>query len=168
MWPHGDHPLIEVGRLTPDRNPEDRFVHVEQAAFEPSNLVPGIGVSPDEMLLGRIFSYPDAHRYRIGPTYAQLPPNRAHVPVHSYGKDGPMRFDAARTARPYAPNSYGGPAADPSLWGGEIGWSGPCSTGATRTGTSATGSPPPWPADTAPPPPARAAAVPGGRCAAAR
>ncbi|MFD7730287.1 catalase [Kitasatospora phosalacinea] len=122
VWPHGDYPLIEVGRLTLNRNPEDHFVHIEQASFEPSNLVPGIGVSPDKMLLGRIMSYPDAHRYRIGPNYAQLPPNRAHVPVHSYAKDGPMRFDAARTARPYAPNSYGGPAADPSLWGGEIGW----------------------------------------------
>ncbi|MFI1520364.1 catalase [Kitasatospora cineracea] len=122
VWPHGDYPLIEVGRFTLNRNPEDHFVHIEQAAFEPSNLVPGIGVSPDKMLLGRIFSYPDTHRYRIGPNYAQLPPNRAHVPVHSYSKDGPMRFDSARTARPYAPNSYGGPAADPSLWGGEIGW----------------------------------------------
>ncbi|MFD8594882.1 catalase [Kitasatospora sp. NPDC059646] len=122
VWPHGDYPLIEVGRFTLNRNPEDHFVHIEQAAFEPSNLVPGIGVSPDKMLLGRIFSYPDTHRYRIGPNYAQLPPNRSHVPVHSYSKDGPMRFDAARTARPYAPNSYGGPAADPELWGGPLGW----------------------------------------------
>ncbi|MGW4382140.1 catalase [Kitasatospora sp. NPDC004531] len=122
VWPHGDYPLIEVGRFTLNRNPEDHFVHIEQAAFEPSNLVPGIGVSPDKMLLGRIFSYPDTHRYRIGPNYAQLPPNRPHVPVHSYSKDGPMRFDAARTARPYAPNSYGGPAADPELWGGPLGW----------------------------------------------
>ncbi|MFE2104494.1 catalase [Kitasatospora sp. NPDC059463] len=112
VWPHGDHPLIRVGTLTLNRNPEDYFVHIEQAAFEPANLVPGISVSPDKMLLGRIFSYPDTHRYRIGPNYAQLPPNRPHVPVHSYAKDGPMRFDPARTAAPYAPNSYGGPAAD--------------------------------------------------------
>ncbi|MFJ5925878.1 catalase [Kitasatospora sp. NPDC092948] len=122
VWPHGDYPLIEVGRFTLNRNPEDHFIHIEQAAFEPSNLVPGVGVSPDKMLLGRIFSYPDTHRYRIGPNYAQLPPNRSHVPVHSYSKDGPMRYDAARTGRPYAPNSYGGPAADPELWGAPLGW----------------------------------------------
>ncbi|MFF7454042.1 catalase [Kitasatospora sp. NPDC008115] len=112
VWPHGDYPLIRVGRMTLNRNPEDYFVHIEQAAFEPANLVPGISVSPDKMLLGRIFSYPDTHRYRIGPNYAQLPPNRPHVPVHSYAKDGPMRFDPARTAVPYAPNSKGGPAAN--------------------------------------------------------
>jgi catalase len=122
VWPHGDHPLIEVGRMTLNRNPDNYHVHIEQAAFEPSNLVPGIGVSPDKMLLGRIFSYPDTHRYRIGPNYAQLPPNRAHVPVHSYAKDGPMRFDASRAGVPYAPNSYGGPAAQPELWGEPIGW----------------------------------------------
>ncbi|MDH6123776.1 catalase [Kitasatospora sp. GP82] len=122
VWPHGDYPLHEVGRMTLNRNPDDYFVHIEQAAFEPSNLVPGIGISPDKMLLGRIFSYPDTHRYRIGPNYAQLPPNRSHVPVHSYAKDGPMRFDPARTGRPYAPNSYGGPAARPELWGEPLGW----------------------------------------------
>ncbi len=122
VWPHRDYPLIEVGRMTLNRNPENYHVHIEQAAFEPSNLVPGIGVSPDKMLLGRIFSYPDTHRYRIGPNYAQLPPNRPHVPVHSYAKDGPMRFEASRTAAVYAPNSYGGPAADPSLWGDPLGW----------------------------------------------
>ncbi|MEU6235761.1 catalase [Kitasatospora sp. NPDC047058] len=112
VWPHGDYPLIKVGTMTLNRNPEDYFVHIEQAAFEPANLVPGVSVSPDKMLLGRIFSYPDTHRYRIGPNYAQLPPNRPHVPVHSYAKDGPMRFDPSRTAAPYAPNSKGGPAAD--------------------------------------------------------
>ncbi|MFF2954633.1 catalase [Kitasatospora sp. NPDC057965] len=112
VWPHGDYPLIRVGTMTLNRNPEDYFVHIEQAAFEPANLVPGISVSPDKMLLGRIFSYSDTHRYRIGPNYAQLPPNRPHVPVHSYAKDGPMRFDPARTAAPYAPNSKGGPAAN--------------------------------------------------------
>ncbi|MEX2969099.1 catalase [Streptomyces sp. C184] len=122
VWPHGDYPLIEVGRMTLDRNPEDFFIHIEQAAFEPSNLVPGIGPSPDKMLLGRLFSYPDTHRYRIGPNYLQLPPNRPHVPVHSYAKDGPMRFDPARVARPYAPNSYGGPAADTERYGDPAGW----------------------------------------------
>ncbi|MGW4645821.1 catalase [Kitasatospora sp. NPDC004289] len=122
VWPHGDYPLIEVGRMTLNRNPDNYHVHIEQAAFEPSNLVPGIGVSPDKMLLGRIFSYPDTHRYRIGPNYAQLPPNRPHVPVHSYAKDGPMRFEASRAEVPYAPNSYGGPAARPELWGSPLGW----------------------------------------------
>ncbi|MGW1840399.1 catalase [Streptomyces sp. BBFR2] len=122
VWPHGDYPLIEVGRMTLNRNPEDFFIHIEQAAFEPSNLVPGIGPSPDKMLLGRLFSYPDTHRYRIGPNYAQLPPNRAHVPVHSYAKDGPMRFDPSRAARPYAPNSYGGPAAARQEGVDPVGW----------------------------------------------
>ncbi|MER7984297.1 catalase [Streptomyces noursei] len=122
VWPHGDYPLIEVGRMTLTRNPEDYFIHIEQAAFEPSNMVPGIGPSPDKMLLGRLFSYPDTHRYRIGPNYAQLPPNRPHVPAHSYAKDGAMRFDPSRAARPYAPNSYGGPAADTARYGEPAGW----------------------------------------------
>ncbi|RFU86711.1 catalase [Streptomyces triticagri] len=122
VWPHGDYPLIEVGRMRLDRNPDDFFVHIEQAAFEPSNMVPGIGPSPDKMLLGRIFSYPDTHRYRIGPNYAQLPPNRPHVPVRSYAKDGPMRFEPNRVGAVYAPNSYGGPAADPAMAGEPAGW----------------------------------------------
>ncbi|MGW7492499.1 catalase [Streptomyces sp. NPDC054786] len=122
VWPHGDYPLIEVGRMTLNKNPEDYFIHIEQAAFEPSNMVPGVGPSPDKMLLGRLFSYADTHRYRIGPNYAQLPPNRPHVPVHSYAKDGPMRYEPARTARPYAPNSYGGPAADTLRYGEPAGW----------------------------------------------
>ncbi|WP_327704689.1 catalase [Streptomyces decoyicus] len=122
VWPHGDYPLIEVGRMTLNKNPEDYFVHIEQAAFEPSNMVPGVGPSPDKMLLGRLFSYADTHRYRIGPNYAQLPPNRPHVPVHSYAKDGPMRFEPSRAARPYAPNSYGGPAADTLRYGEPAGW----------------------------------------------
>ncbi|GAU65208.1 putative catalase [Streptomyces sp. NBRC 110611] len=122
VWPHGDYPLIEVGRMTLNQNPDDYFIHIEQAAFEPANLIPGVSVSPDKMLLGRIFSYPDTHRYRIGPNYAQLPPNRPHVPVHSYAKDGPMRFDPARTGRPYAPNSYGGPAAGADQFDPAAGW----------------------------------------------
>lgn len=122
VWPHGDYPLVEVGRMRLDKNPEDFHLHIEQAAFEPSSMVPGIGPSPDKMLLGRLFSYPDTHRYRIGPNYAQLPPNRPHTAVNSYAKDGPMRYEAADVARPYAPNSYGGPAApvqesvDPAGW----------------------------------------------------
>jgi catalase len=122
VWPHGDYPLIEVGRMTLNRNPENYHIHIEQAAFEPSNLVPGIGVSPDKMLLGRIFSYPDTHRYRIGPNYMQLPPNRPHAPVRSYAKDGQMRYDAPDTGAVYAPNSYGGPAADTARFGEPLGW----------------------------------------------
>ncbi|MFI6145130.1 catalase [Streptomyces sp. NPDC051109] len=122
VWPHGDHPLIEVGRMTLDRNPDDYFIHIEQAAFEPSGLVPGIGPSPDKMLLGRLFSYPDTHRYRIGANYAQLPPNRPRSQVSSYAKDGAMRFEASAAARPYAPNSYGGPAAGADRFGEPAGW----------------------------------------------
>ncbi|MFG2710192.1 catalase [Streptomyces goshikiensis] len=122
VWPHEDYPLIEVGRMTLDKNPDDWFIHIEQAAFEPSNLVPGIGPSPDKMLLGRLFSYPDTHRYRIGANYAQLPPNRSRSQVSSYAKDGAMRFEASAAARPYAPNSYGGPAADVGRFGEPAGW----------------------------------------------
>ncbi|MFE2425309.1 catalase [Streptomyces sp. NPDC059373] len=122
VWPHSDYPLIDVGRMTLDKNPEDYFIHIEQAAFEPSNMIPGIGPSPDKMLLGRLFSYADTHRYRIGPNYAQLPPNRPHAPVHSYAKDGPMRFEPSRTGAVYAPNSYGGPEADLTRFGEPAGW----------------------------------------------
>jgi catalase len=110
IWPHTDYPLHAVGRLVLDRNPENYFLEVEQAAFEPSNLVPGIGPSPDKMLLGRLFSYPDTHRYRIGPNYLQLAVNAPKAPMHSYNTDGPM---ASRSAPDpvYAPNSMGGPEA---------------------------------------------------------
>ena len=114
VWPHGDYPLIEVGKLTLDRNPTDFHTQIEQAAFEPSNLVRGIGMSPDKMLLGRGFSYSDAHRARLGANYKQIPVNRPKSPVHSYSKDGAMRVDNVSDPV-YAPNSYGGPAADPSL-----------------------------------------------------
>ncbi len=119
---HADYPLIEVGRMTLDENPKDYFIDIEQAAFEPANLVPGMGPSPDKMLLARLFSYPDAHRYRIGTNYAQLPPNRSEAPVHSYAKDGHMRYETPDVARPYAPNSYGGPAADTDRFGTPAGW----------------------------------------------
>ncbi|MFT2020111.1 catalase [Streptomyces sp. 796.1] len=122
VWPHADYPLIEVGKMILNRNPDDFFVHIEQAAFAPSNLVPGIGPSPDKMLLGRLFSYPDTHRYRIGPNFAQLPPNRPHVPVYSYAKDGPMRYEPNRVGAVYAPNSHGGPAADTDRFGEPAGW----------------------------------------------
>ncbi|MEV7041529.1 catalase [Amycolatopsis sp. NPDC051061] len=121
VWPHGDYPLIDVGRMTLDRNPTDHHAEIEQAAFEPSNLVPGIGASPDKMLLGRLFSYPDAHRYRIGANYKQLPVNAPVVPVHSYSKDGAMRY--TKVSDPvYAPNSKGGPRADAARFGQPAGW----------------------------------------------
>ncbi|MBB6171934.1 catalase [Nocardiopsis mwathae] len=111
VWPHGDYPLIEVGRMTLNEVPEDFFIHVEQAAFEPSNLVRGVGPSPDKMLLSRLFSYPDTHRYRIGVNYNELPPNQPRVPVRSYAKDGRMRFTKPDTGAVYHPNSFGGPDA---------------------------------------------------------
>lgn len=111
IWPHSDYPLIPVGEFELNENPVDYFSQIEQAAFEPSNLVPGIDVSPDKMLLARVFSYADAHRYRIGANYNQLPVNRPIAPVHSYAKDGAMRTDYA-TGPVYAPNSLGGPSAD--------------------------------------------------------
>ncbi|MDB5066995.1 MAG: Catalase [Chloroflexi bacterium] len=111
VWPHGDYPLMKVGRLVLDRNPDNYFAEVEQAAFEPANMVPGIGPSPDKMLQGRLFSYPDTHRYRIGPNYLQLPINRPMNQVNSYNKDGAMRYQ--NDGDPvYAPNTAGGPQAD--------------------------------------------------------
>jgi catalase len=113
IWPHSDYPMIPIGRMVLDRNPDNYFAQVEQAAFEPSNMVSGIAPSPDKMLQGRLFSYPDTHRYRIGPNYLQLPVNQPLVPVHSYNQDGPMTFRAGSDPV-YAPNSYGGPQADPA------------------------------------------------------
>lgn len=113
VWPHGDYPLIEVGKMTLNRNVTDYHTEIEQAAFEPNNLVPGIGLSPDKMLLARGFSYADAHRARLGVNYKQIPVNAPRVPVNSYSKDGVMRVQNASDPV-YAPNSYGGPKADPS------------------------------------------------------
>ncbi|MFI6030642.1 catalase [Amycolatopsis magusensis] len=113
VWPQGDYPLLKVGRYVLDRNPSNYFAEIEQAAFEPSNLVPGIGPSPDKMLQGRLFAYPDAHRYRIGANYTQLPVNAPKSPVHSYSRDGQMRFNNPGDPV-YAPNSFGGPHADAS------------------------------------------------------
>ncbi|QFU85644.1 catalase [Amycolatopsis sp. YIM 10] len=113
VWPQGDYPLIKVGRYVLDRNPSNYFAEIEQAAFEPANLVPGIGPSPDKMLQGRLFAYPDAHRYRIGANYTQLPVNAPKSPVNSYSRDGQMRY--SNPGDPvYAPNSFGGPHADGS------------------------------------------------------
>lgn len=120
VWPHADYPLIDVGRFTLDRNVSDYHAEIEQAAFEPSNTVPGTGLSPDKMLLARGFAYADAHRVRIGTNYNQLPVNAPKVEVRSYSKDGAMRYRNA--AEPvYAPNSAGGPQADPAR-AGEIRW----------------------------------------------
>ncbi|MHA6628310.1 catalase [Pseudonocardia sichuanensis] len=113
VWPHADYPLIDVGKLTLNRNVTDFHAEMEQAAFQPNNLVPGTGLSPDKMLLARGFSYADAHRARLGVNYQQIPVNRPRVPVHSYSKDGAMRIDNV-TDPVYAPNSLGGPKADPA------------------------------------------------------
>ncbi|MGH9129620.1 MAG: catalase [Acidimicrobiales bacterium] len=112
VWPHGDYPTIPIGRFVLDRNPENYFAQIEQSAFEPANMVPGIAPSPDKMLQGRLFSYPDTHRHRIGPNYLQLPVNQPIVPVNSYNKDGAMRYHHSGDQPVYAPNSYGGPTAD--------------------------------------------------------
>ena len=101
-----------------DRNPENFFAEVEQAGFSPANLVPGTGLSPDKMLMGRIFSYHDAHLYRIGANYEQLPINAPKVEVHSYNKDAAMTYRHPSNQPVYAPNSYGGPEADPVRTGG--------------------------------------------------
>ncbi|MWV48432.1 catalase [Rathayibacter sp. VKM Ac-2803] len=123
VWPHADYPLIEVGSMILDRNPENYFAQIEQAAFAPSNFVPGIAASPDKMLLARIFSYADAHRYRVGTNHAQLPVNAPKSPVHSYSKDGPMRFDFQKAELPvYAPNTTGGAHADPARAAESTGW----------------------------------------------
>ncbi len=122
VWPKGDYPLIEVGRMTLDRNPANFFAEVEQSSFSPANLVPGIGLSPDKMLMGRIFSYHDTHLHRIGANYEQLPINRPKSEVNSYNKDGAMTYHHSADQPVYAPNSHGGPVADPEA-GMDIGWS---------------------------------------------
>lgn len=106
-WSQKQFPLIEVGEIELNRNPLNYFAEVEQAAFAPSNVVPGVGLSPDRMLQGRVFAYADAHRYRIGTNYQQLPVNAPKVPVQNYQRDGAMRFDGNGGATPnYEPNSY--------------------------------------------------------------
>jgi Catalase len=113
VWPHADYPLIEVGILELNRNPENYFAEIEQAAFEPSNIVPGVGFSPDKMLQARIMSYADAHRYRIGVNYAALPVNKPRSAVNTYHRDGQMRFDGnGGGSVNYEPNSFGGPTQD--------------------------------------------------------
>lgn len=108
VWPHGDYPLIDVGVVELNRNADNYFAEIEQAAFSPKNIVPGIGFSPDKMLQARIFSYADAHRYRLGTHYEALPVNAPKCPVHHYHKDGSMNFFGQRTGHVdafYEPNS---------------------------------------------------------------
>ena len=113
VWPHGDYPLIEVGVVELNRNPENYFAEVEQSSFSPANQVPGISHSPDKMLQFRIFSYADAHRYLLGVNYETLPVNQAQCPAHSYHRDGAMRHDGNNGgAVNYEPNSFNGPTED--------------------------------------------------------
>ena len=102
VWPHGDFPLIDVGVLELDRNPDNYFADGEQAAFSPSNIVPGIGFWPDKVLQSRIFSYTDAHRCRLGTHYEDLPVNAPKCPVRQYHKDGTMRFFGTKHENPDA------------------------------------------------------------------
>ena len=106
VWSHKDYPLIEVGVMELNRNPENYFADVEQAAFNPANIIPGIGFSPDKMLQGRLFAYGDAQRYRLGVNHHHIPVNRPRCPFHSYHRDGQMRTDGNYGATVgYEPNS---------------------------------------------------------------
>ena len=108
VWPHNEYPMIDVGLLELNRNPENYFADVEQAAFNPANIVPGIGFSPDKMLQGRLFSYGDAQRYRLGINHHLIPVNKARCPFHSFHRDGAMRVDGNHgSTLGYEPNSYG-------------------------------------------------------------
>ena len=119
VWPHADYPLIEVGELVMDRVPDNYFQMVENAAYSPSNVVPGIGYSPDKMLQARVWSYADAHRYRLGTHYEALPANAPKAAeVRHYHKDGAMRFfsnDFGSADAYYEPNQWDGPVADASV-----------------------------------------------------
>jgi catalase len=113
VWPHADYPMIKVGVLELNRNPKNYFAEVEQAAFEPRNVVPGMGFSPDKMLQARLISYPDAHRYRLGVNYQSLPINAPQCPFATYHRDGTMAFtDNGGSSPNYEPNSFGGPTQD--------------------------------------------------------
>jgi len=122
VWSHKDYPLIEVGKLTLDRNPTDFHSEIEQAAFEPNNMVPGTGLSPDKMLLARSISYADAHRARLGVNYKHIPVNTPKSPVHSYTQGGAMRIRHS-TDPVYTPNSKGGPKADGQRYPEDAVWS---------------------------------------------
>ncbi len=113
IWPHKDFPLMEVGEIELNEIPDNYFQDVEQSAFSPSNLVDGIGFSPDKMLQGRIFAYPDAQRYRIGANYNALPVNKCPYSTNSYHRDGAMRFDGNGGSSPnHYPNSFDGKVED--------------------------------------------------------
>ena len=115
VWPHGDYPMIKVGTMTLNENPKNYFAQVEQASFSPSNIVPGISYSPDKMLQARIFSYPDAQRYRVGTHYEMLPVNRPIVEVNTYNLDGSMNYKIKEPTKAfYEPNSFDGPVEDAS------------------------------------------------------
>ncbi|KAI9028184.1 catalase [Phycomyces nitens] len=110
VWPHSDYPLVPVGKMVLNRNPENYFAETEQAAFSPSHMVPGIDVSPDRMLQGRLFSYPDTHRHRLGPNYTQIPINQPLSRVANYQRDGFMAVNGNGGSGPnYGPNSFDGP-----------------------------------------------------------
>ncbi len=116
VWPHKDYPMIKVGVMTLTENPKNYFNEIEQASFSPSNVVPGISFSPDKMLQARIFSYPDAHRYRVGTHYEMLPINRPIVEVNTYHADGSMNYEIKEpTDAYYEPNSFGGAIEDASF-----------------------------------------------------
>lgn len=112
VWPHSEYPLIKVGKLVLNRNPENYFAEVEQIAFSPAHMVPGIGPSPDKMLQGRLFSYTDTHRHRLGPNYLQLPVN-CPFKVRNYQRDGFACYNNQGAAPNYHPNSFDGPTSDP-------------------------------------------------------
>lgn len=115
IWPHADYPLIEVGTLELNENPQNYFADVEQAAFAPAHVVPGIGYSPDKMLQGRILGYPDAQRYRLGVNYEYIPVNRCPFMVNTYQRDGAMRVDDNGGSAPnYSPNSFDNIVKDPA------------------------------------------------------
>jgi catalase len=114
VWSQKDYPLIEVGRMVLNKNPENYFAEVEQATFSPGAFVPGIEASPDKMLQGRLFAYSDAHRYRVGSNHNLLPINRPKSEVNNYQRDGQMRFDNNGGGSVYyEPNSFGGPKETP-------------------------------------------------------
>ncbi|WP_030545049.1 catalase [Streptomyces albus] len=118
VWPHADYPVIEIGKLELNRNPQNIFAEVEQSVFSPAHFVPGIGPSPDKMLQGRLFGYGDAHRYRVGINADQLPVNRPHATeARSHGRDGFLYDGRHNGAKNYEPNSFGGPAqTNRPLW----------------------------------------------------
>ncbi|WP_321789520.1 catalase, partial [Paraburkholderia sp. J94] len=126
VWPHKDYPLIDVGTIELNRNPENYFADVEQAAFTPANVVPGISFSPDRLLQGRLFSYGDTQRYRLGVNHHQIPVNAPRCPFHAYHRDGAMRTDGNLGGNVnYEPNRFGDfaqrpGAGEPPLAAGEV------------------------------------------------